>query len=278
MNGFHIKPNNKTSDGIIVTFGGSEGGCNYFQAIELGQKGYEVIALYFFGQNNQPKTLNKIPLEFFNELLLYTQVNNIDTNTLTLLGGSKGAELSLLLTNFYKEIDNVILYAPSSYVFQGLDFTNSGSSWTWNSQELPYISFSNSSPWALLSMFNAMIFNYPVSYLQQYQTAIKNSKNTKDALIDIADFKGKILIFAGDNDSMWPSAIMAQKIHEMNTENVEFIIYENAGHLFQPVTYIDRVALGGTKEKNESAKQDSDIKLFNFLNIHHQKNSKGGKL
>ncbi len=40
LNGFHILPNEKTESGVIVTFGGSEGGCNYFQGIELANKGY----------------------------------------------------------------------------------------------------------------------------------------------------------------------------------------------------------------------------------------------
>lgn len=138
LNGFHIKPNKKTTNGVIVTFGSSEGGCNYFQGVELAQKGYEVVSLFFFGQENQPKILSKVPLEFFNKFLTYAQANNIDISVLTVMGGSKGAELSLLLTNYYDEIDNIVLQAPSSYVFQGLDFKQVASSWTYENKDLSY--------------------------------------------------------------------------------------------------------------------------------------------
>lgn len=117
LNGFHFIPNEKSSKGSIVVFGGSDGGCDYDRAIELANDGYEVIALFYFGQDNQPKTYNNVPLEFFEEFLNYADNHDIDTTELTLIGTSKGAELTLLLSNLYSEIDNIVLFSPSSYVF-----------------------------------------------------------------------------------------------------------------------------------------------------------------
>lgn len=269
-NGFHIIPNNKTSNGVIVTFGGSEGGCNYFQAIDLAQNGYEVVALFFFGQENQPQLLNKVPIDFFDEFLVYAKDRNIDTETLTLLGGSKGAELSLLLTNYYDEIDNAILYAPSSYVFQGLDFQNQASSWTYQGKELPYISFMESSPQSLFQMFSAMIFNYPISYREQYETAVQNSENASDAVIDISNFEGNIIMFSGDDDAMWHSSVMAQEIYNQNQTNIENVVYEDVGHIFKDVTYANGLAFGGVAKNNQNAGVDSDGKVLEFLKQHHK--------
>lgn len=270
LNGFHIVPDNKTSKGAIVTFGGSEGGCNYFKAVDLAQNGFEVIALFYFGQDNQPAKMNKVPIDFFEEFLLYSEDNNLDIEPLTLIGGSKGAELSLLLTNYYDEIDNLILYSPSSYIFQGLDFEDVGSSWTYQNQELPYIALYNASPQSLVQMFSASIFNYPVSYRSQYETAVQNSENASAAFIDSSKFKGNILMFSGEDDAMWNSAEMAEQIYEKNATNTENIVYENVGHLFENMTYGYGVAFGGTKENNQAAKTESDMKVLEFLGKFHK--------
>lgn len=45
-----------------------------------------------FGQNNQTKTLARIPLEQFEDVLSYIDHENIDHDTITLIGVSKGAE------------------------------------------------------------------------------------------------------------------------------------------------------------------------------------------
>jgi len=270
LNGFHLKPNGERKNGVIVTFSGSEGGSNYFQALELANEGYEVVSLFFFGQENQPQTLNKIPLEFFNEFLTYAKKNNIDTEMLTIIGISKGAELSLLLTNYYDEIDNLVLYTPSSYVFQGLDFEEVASSWTYENKELPYISYYKSSLQSLFGMFSAMIFNYPIAYLALLETAVQNSENSTDAKIDITNFDGNILLFAGDDDAVWHADIMAQEIYDNNTGNTEIVIYENVGHIFYPITYLGGMAFGGNKQDNENAKIDSDSKLINFLEKYHK--------
>lgn len=272
LNGFHIASNNKIMNGVVVTFGGSEGGCNYFKAIDLAQKGYDVVALFFFGQENQPKLLNKIPIDFFDEFLTYAKDKNIDTEILTIISGSKGAELSLLLTNYYDEIDNIILYAPSSYVFQGLDFQNQGSSWTYRGKELPYISFMDSSPQSLFKMFSAMILNYPISYREQYESAVENSKNRNDAFIDISEFKGNILMFSGDDDAMWPSSVMAQEIYNQNKAKIKNNVYKNVGHLFHNISYANGLAFGGIAENNQNAGVDSDSKVLEFLNKYHKYN------
>ncbi len=275
VNGFHILPDEKKKSGIVVTLGGSEGGCDYFKGIELAQQGYEVFSLFYFGQQNQPEVLNEVPLEFFQEFYLFAQEKGFDTQTITVIGTSKGAELALLLSKYYGQIKNIILYAPSAYVFHGLntkDYQHSTSSWTYNKQEIPYISFRNSSVNSFLTMFSAMIFNYPMSFYNQYKTAIENAKNIEEATIK-SNFKGNILLFSGEKDAMIPSSTMANLIHKNNSDRAEHVCYENAGHLFLPCAYSHGISFGGSKEENEKAKIHSDMKLIEFLNKHHQNKS-----
>ena len=265
-NGFHIIPDEKSKSGLIVSFGGSDGGTDFDRSVMLAKEGYEVVSLFYFGQENQPALYNNVPLEFFGEFLEYAKTANIDTSSLTLSGVSKGAELALLLTNYYDEIDNVVLFAPSSYVFQGGDMPANTSSWTYNDEELPYINLMPNA-WGVVKLMSPMIINYPIEYRDFQHDMILKADNADDALIDVSDFKGKILAFAGEDDRTWPADIMGQMIKDLAPEQTELYIYPNAGHVFLPVEYI---ATGGTVESNTYAQADSDIKLLEFLTKYHK--------
>ena len=264
-NGFHIIPDNKNKTGLIVTFGGSDGGLDFDRSIMLAKQGYEVVSLFYFGQKNQPKLYNNVPLEFFDEFLTYAKKANIDTSSLTLIGVSKGAELALLLTNYYDEIDNVILFAPSSYVFQGGDMPANTSSWTYNKEELPYINLMPNF-WGVVKLMSPMIINYPIQYRDFQQDMILKANNTDEALLNVSKFNGKILAFAGVDDKMWPSDIMGQMIKDLAPKQTELHIYPNAGHIFLPLEFIGN---GGTVEGNAYAKTDSDAKVLEFLINYH---------
>ena len=265
-NGFHMIPDKKSKSGLIVTFGGSDGGTDFDRSVMLAKEGYEVVSLFYFGQENQPPLYNNIPLEFFGDFLEYAKTANIDTSRLTLIGVSKGAELALLLTNYYDEINNVVLFAPSSYVFQGGDMPANTSSWTYNGEELPYINLMPNF-WGVVKLMSPMIINYPIEYRDFQHDMILKANNADDALIDVSDFKGKILAFAGEDDRTWHSDIMGQIIKDLAPEQTELHIYPNAGHIFLPVEYM---ANGGTIESNMHAKTDSDTKLLEFLTNYHK--------
>ena len=265
-NGFHIIPDEKSKSGLIVTFGGSDGGTDFDRSVMLAKEGYEVVSLFYFGQENQPALYNNVPLEFFGEFLEYAETANIDTSSLTLIGLSKGAELALLLTNYYDEIDNVVLFAPSSYVFQGGDMPANTSSWTYNGEELPYINLMPNF-FGVVKLMSPMIINYPIEYRDFQHDMILKADNADDALIDVSNFNGKILAFAGEDDRTWPSDIMGEKIKALAPKQTELHIYPNAGHIFLPVEYI---ANGGTLESNSHAKTDSDTKLLEFLTNYHK--------
>lgn len=57
MNGFRLKPLNKTYKGVIITFGGSEGSPSYHSAEAFARAGFETLALFFFGMENQKEEL-----------------------------------------------------------------------------------------------------------------------------------------------------------------------------------------------------------------------------
>ncbi len=257
LNGFHLKPNNKTEKGVIVTFGGSEGSPAYYEAVSFAKGGYEVLSLFSFGMPNQKARLSKIPLDFFDEVLDYIHQNIAESTPLTLYGGSKGAELILNLVNYYPEIDHLILMAPSAYTFNGLDYDNLASSWTYKGEELPYISTMQAGFTDYIGFLIGMVTGAPTSYEALYRTAIENTSDaeTKKILRKAVDVD--MLIFAGGQDRMWPSALMAETIKETQGERAEVHIYDEAGHIFAGDGYMASdygiIAVGGDEKTNAAA-------------------------
>lgn len=79
--GFHLIPERKLHKGIVICYGGSEGSPNFEEAQRLAKNGYETLAVFMFGMKNQQKTLVKIPLEQFEDVLKYVNKNIEEKNT-----------------------------------------------------------------------------------------------------------------------------------------------------------------------------------------------------
>lgn len=264
LNGFHFTPKEKRHKGVVVTFGGSEGSPDYSRAKHLSEEGYEVYALFFFGQSNQMKDLADVPLEFFDEITA-----QIPEGPVTVIGASKGAELTANLAARGAKIDNIVLYTPAEYTYQGLAFgQQESSSFSKNGQPLPYLSFRKSAPGPSLRMLGDMILGLPVRYRDIYASI----PPTDDARIPIENFRGNGLLFAGDQDAMWPGDTAARNLAERNPK-LEAHVYPGAGHLFsEDITTMGpswEKMLGGTVEGNRTAKHDSDRILLEKLNEWH---------
>ena len=273
VKGFRMIPDEKSKSGLIVMFGGSDGGVDFDHGVKLAKEGYEIVSLFYFGQENQPIHYNNVPLEFFKDFLDYAKTYNIDTSPLTLIGISKGAELTLTLSNYYDEIDNIVLYAPSSYVFQGGDMMAKTSSWTYEGKELPYVKLLPSI-FSIAKLYAPMVINYPIAFREFQANMILKSNNSEEtpnkAQIDISNYNGNILIFAGADDQVWPADVMGQMIKDSKPEQTELNIYPNAGHVFVPSSNFLGMANGGTISGNVKAQIDSESKLREFLRDHHK--------
>ena len=180
MQGFRFVPKEKSHKGLVICFGGSEGSPNFETAQRLAEEGYETFALFMFAMKNQEQTLRKIPLEQFEDVINYINKNIKDNKPISVLGASKGAEYALNLASKYSEIDNLILMAPSSYNFAGLDFKDYGSSWTYKEKELPYIDIKKSSFSSFLkNIIVPNIIKSPISYKETYSSAIEKDSSSQ---------------------------------------------------------------------------------------------------
>lgn len=274
MQGFRFVPKEKSHKGLVICFGGSDGGPNFETAKRLAEEGYETFALFMFGMKNQEQTLRKIPLEQFEDLISYINKNIKDKKPISILGASKGAEYALNLASKYHEIDNLILIAPSSYNFAGLDFKDYGSSWTYKGKELPYIDIKKSSFKSFLkNIIGPALIKSPISFKETYNSAIEKDSYRQEKLIPVKDVKANILMIVGEDDLMWDSLAMANKIKAQNPKS-KIYSYKGAGHIFAGNGILDlgkaRIATGGSSEGNEEARNESRKTIDAFLKENHK--------
>ncbi|APT85581.1 acyl-CoA thioester hydrolase/BAAT C-terminal domain-containing protein [Corynebacterium aquilae] len=276
LHGFHLVPKDKKHKGIIVSYGGSDGAAGFQDAQQLAQRGYETMAVFMFGMDNQPQELSKVPLEQFDDVLDYINANVTDKGPLTVIGASKGAEYALNLATKYDEIDSLILRAPSAYNYAGLDFgREASSSWTWQGQQLPFINMKETNPATFFAEAGLpMLVGAPVEYLNVYKNAVEDDPDRDSKLIPVTDTDADILLIAGGKDMMWDSTQAAQLIQEQRPQGTTVKTYPDAGHIFfgDGVNNLSnmRIATGGTQAANEAAHEDSQKSIEDFLEQHHR--------
>jgi uncharacterized protein len=84
---------------------------------------------------------------FFNEFIHYRGACSIALfagSCGALIGGSKGAELALLLASHYPDVKCVVALVPGHCAFPALTLGATTSSWTFQGSEVPFVPM----PWA----------------------------------------------------------------------------------------------------------------------------------
>lgn len=259
INGYQITPKEVKHKGTVVVFGGGNGILDFPSACDLANQGYEVYCMYFFGQENQQREFSQIPLEFFAELCLHIKKSAQSPRPLTLHGISGGAELSLLLASYYPDqVDHLILYAPSAFVFEGLNEKMRGSghsAFTYGGKELPYITIESEE--IRTKQFVALRNKKRWQEADYYRYGLEYAGNKENARIDLTPVRAKMLLFAGELDAVWPAAEMSRELKKHYKGSCDVFIYEKAGHSFLADAH-DVFTAGGEPEANLQAKIESD--------------------
>jgi len=161
-----------------------------------------------------------------------------------------------LLASKYKQIEGVIATVPSSVVFQGLG-PQGKSSWSYHSESIPFVPFPE---YDYSKIVNSQ-------YVEVYKLALKQTEAVEKATIKVENINGPILLLAGKEDTMWPSAQMCDMIiKRLDGYNFphwyKLFSYENAGHSLN-----EEYLMGGTFEGNKQARLDSGPRIYNFLDM-----------
>jgi dienelactone hydrolase len=124
----------------VLVFGGSEGGlATESLAAALAAYGYPSLAVAYFGEPGLPRTLSRIPLEYFERALAWLDRRpEVDPRSTAVLGISRGSEAALLLgLHDPAQVHAVIASVPSDAANCSYP-TCGGPAWTLHGRPVPY--------------------------------------------------------------------------------------------------------------------------------------------
>lgn len=235
-----FKPKEKNNLPALIVLGGSSGGFMWSEQIAalLSSRGYAALALSYFdyqGNHGLPNELIEVPLEYIDNALEYlSNHQDINSNKIGMIGISKGAELSLILSSLTsQQLAAVIGYVPSSHVFQGISMGNNKakSSWTYKEEPLSYIDYPKDVVFTM-NMDASTLCNIHERALQE-----ADRQQMKAAEIKVENINCPLLLISGEKDATWPSYKMCKAITKSLKDNkhsnkVEHINFPAMGHAF----------------------------------------------
>lgn len=226
---------------LIVGLGGSEGGnawaSDHWKETreKFIKQGYAFLALGYFKSKGAPDTLNKIEIDKVHDAIaLAAQNPNIDKDKIAIVGGSRGADLALLLGSYFKDIKCVVGIVPSHAAFPGHTNHFSTSAWSFKGQELPFIPVNEESVPFLMKR----------DLRGAFEAMLKDTVAEQKALIKIELINGPILLLSATKDEICPSGPMAEKMMARLKANKFPFTYQHisieGGHA-EPLQHFDQI-------------------------------------
>ncbi len=194
---------------LIVGLGGSEGGnawtSDHWKATrdQFLAKGYTFLAIGYFRAPGAPDTLNRIALEdVHHAITVATQHKQVNKKRVAVIGGSRGADLALLLGSRYKDIGCVVSIVGSHAAFPGHTNHFSTSCWTFAGKELPFVPVNEASVPFLMAR----------DLRGAFTAMLEDSAAVAQAAIPVEDIRGPVLFLSATQDEICPSTPMADSM------------------------------------------------------------------
>ena len=191
---------------LLVGLGGSEGGNPWAserwkkQRERFLDQGYAMLALGYFGTPNSPEHLDRISLDGVHAAIVKAaQDPRVDSRCIALVGGSRGAELALLLASRYPDIKAVIAIVPGSAVFPALTDAMTTPGFSFRDASLPFVPMTWSATPDLL-----------VGNLRgAFETIMQDKAAMARAAIPVEQINGPVYFVSAAQDEAWPSKEMS---------------------------------------------------------------------
>ena len=191
---------------LIVGLGGGEGGNAWASARWTPQRerfldqGYALLALGYFGTPNSPETLDRISLDGVHAAIVEAGKDpRVDGRCVAIIGGSRGAELALLLSSHYPDIDAVVAIVPGSAVFPALTDAMTTGGFSLHDKPLPFVPMTwGATPYLLVGDLRGA-----------FETIMQDRAAMQRAAIAVENINGPIQFVSASRDEMWPSKEMA---------------------------------------------------------------------
>ncbi len=193
----------------VVVLAGSSGRMDVGRADMLASHGVTALALRWFGGAAQPAVPCEIPLETFTEAI---DLLAGECERVVLMGLSYGAEAALLTASLDSRVDAVVALAPTDVAWEGQrehDDDPPRSKWTHEGQPVPFVPLDRA--WRSPSAVPAFVDLY------EHSRELAGREAVEAATIPVEKFRGELLLVAGGDDKVWPSAQAAKNIAARRT-------------------------------------------------------------
>ena len=194
---------------LVVGLGGSEGGnawtADYWKTTrdQFIANGYAFLAVGYFGAKGTPAILDKIAIEdVHNAILSAASHPKVNPAKIAIVGGSRGADLALILASYYNDIHCVAGLAASHAVFPGHTDHFTSSCWTFQNKELPFVPVNEA----------AVPFLIKGDLRKTFETMLTDTVEEEKALILVEKINGPVLLISATADEICPSTPMSEKI------------------------------------------------------------------
>lgn len=236
---FYSRKNGKQP--LVVALGGSEGGNAWASRHwkktrdRFLDSGYAFLAIGYFKTGNSPQLLEKIALENVYQAIRMVKSNLfVDSTKIAIVGGSRGADLALLLASYYPDISCVVGLSASHAVFPGNTSHLSSSSFTWKGQQLAFVPVNEAAyPYILKRDLRGA-----------FEAMLHDTVAEEKALIKVENSNASILLISGMEDEICPSAEMSdkmmQRLKRFGHKHPYELLKVKGGHA-QPLLYFDYV-------------------------------------
>lgn len=229
------------SQPLIVGLGGSEGGNAWTSdrwkktRDEFIDKGYAFLAIGYFGTKRTPDILNKIAIEdVYNAIKIAAANKQVNEKKIAIIGGSRGADLALLLGSHYKDISCIISIVGSNAVFPGHTNHFTTSCWTYQNKELPFIPVND----------EAIPFLMKKDLRGTFEAMLKDKASVEKSAIQVENINGSVLFLSALKDEICPSTPMAEMMVQRLKDNNFRYHYEHkaieGGHT-EPLKHFDLI-------------------------------------
>jgi dienelactone hydrolase len=278
LRGVFFRPKAKGKYPGVMTLSGSGGGVSESRAALLAAHGYAVFTLAYFNYQDLPKNLVDIPLEYFDEGLTWLEKQEcVGAGRLTVMGGSRGGELALLLGTRFPNIKAVVAYVPCHMVVSSPPPAVRSAAWIHHGKPVPWFDTKVDEE-ELRKVREAN----PENGSPVWRLFLKDAEAAQKAAIPVEKINGPVLLISSKDDRLWPSAEMAEKVEKRLRESkhphkVRHLPYEDAGHFIgvpnspmgetrvqHPISKRSW-AVGGTPQGNAFASWDSWAQMLVFL-------------
>ena len=191
---------------LLVGLGGSEGGNPWAserwkpQRERFLDQGYAMLALGYFGTPNSPEHLDRISLDGVHAAIAKAASDpRVDGRCIALVGGSRGAELALLLASHYPDIKAVVAIVPGSAVFPALSDAMTTPGFSFHDQPLPFVPMTwGATPDLLVGNLRGA-----------FETIMQDKEAMQRAAIPVEKINGPVQFVSASQDEAWPSKEMS---------------------------------------------------------------------